>query len=178
MGPELAFGMAAMSMIGGATSAAGQIIAGDAAAKAAEREAAGQERAGTLSLAAGFERGRSTRHQGRRLAGSQVTGAVASGVDPNSGSSLLVRLESARQVELEALKQEFGGLESAATLTAQAGLTRFGGRMAKRNATLGAVGSLLSAGAKSLLFASGGLNTSAGTVKGSRILYSDTQDLT
>lgn len=176
-GPELAFGMAGMAIAGGIAGAAGQLMAGDAAARGAEIEARGQERAAGLSLAAGFERGRLIRRQGRRVAGSQVAGYAASGVDPGSGSALLVRLESARQTELEALKQEFAGLESATTLRTQAALTRFGGRTAKRNATLGAVGSILSSGAKGLLFASGGLKAKPTTAPGSQVLATDYGDI-
>lgn len=164
-GPELAIGMAGLSLAGGALGAIGQLQAGDAASRAANMEADAQERAGRLSLAAGFEQGRQTRQAGRRIAGSQVAGYSAAGVDAGSGSSLLTRLESAREVELDAMKQEFAGLESDYVLRQQAALTRYGGRMAKRNATMGAIGSILGAGAKGLLFASGAGGPGFGAAK-------------
>lgn len=152
-GPELAVGMAGLSLAGAGLEAFGKVQAGESAVRAADIEAGGQERAGKLSLAAGFERGRMTREAGQRVQGSQVAGYSAAGVEASSGSSLLTRLETAKQVELEALKQEFSGLESNRVLQQQAALTRYGGRIAKHNAQSSAIGSILGGASKALLFA-------------------------
>jgi hypothetical protein len=153
-GPELAVGMGALSLAGGVLEGVGRLQSGDAAVRAADIEAGGQERAGKLSLAAGFERGRITRYAGQRVAGAQVAGYSASGVESGSGSALLTRLETAKQVELDALKQEFGGLESDYALRTQAALTRYGGQVARHNARSAAIGSILGGASKAMLFAS------------------------
>lgn len=160
-GPELAVGMAGLSLAGAGLEAFGRVQQGESAVKAADIEAGGQERAGALSLAAGFERGRITRYAGDRIAGSQVAGYSKAGVDAGSGSSLLVRLESAKQTELEAMKQEFSGLESDYALRTQAALTRYGGKVAQHNARSAAVGSILGGASKALLFASSAIPPNA-----------------
>lgn len=157
-GPELAVGMAGLSLAGAGLEAFGKVQAGESAVRAADIEAGGQERAGNLSLAAGFERGRMTREAGRRVQGSQVAGYSAAGVEASSGSSLLTRLETAKQVELDALKQEFAGLESNRVAQQQAALTRYGGRIVKKNAQSSAIGSILGGASKALLFAQAGMS--------------------
>lgn len=157
-GPELAIGMAGLSLAGAGLEATGRIQSGDAAVNASNIEAAGQERAGALSVASGFEKGRITRYAGNRVAGSQVAGYSASGVEAGSGSSLLVRLESAKQTELEAMKHEFSGLESNYALRTQAALTRYGGQVSQYNARSAAIGSILGGASKAMLFASSGMN--------------------
>lgn len=156
-GPELAVGMAGLSLAGAGMEAFGKIQAGDSAVRAADIEAGGQERAGALSQAAGFEQGRMRRYTGQLVQGQQVAGYSAAGVDANSGSSLLTRLETAKQVELDALKQEFSGLESNRVARQQADLTRYGGRVAKYNARSAAIGSILGGASKAMLFAQAGM---------------------
>jgi len=173
-GPELAYGMAGLSLAGAGLEAYGRIKAGESAVKASDIEAGGQERAGGLSLAAGFERGRMTREAGQRVQGSQVAGYSAAGVEASSGSSLLTRLETAKQVELDALKQEFAGLESERVLRQQAALTRYGGQIARQNAGYGAIGSILGGTSKSLLFLSSAQSPkTTGTTTKTRPFYSE-----
>lgn len=130
-------------LMGAGMQAVGQMQKADAYGKAAAVEADAQEAQGRIAQFEGFEQGKTTRYQGRYLLGEQQTITSASGLRADTGSALEVARESARQVELDALKSEFGGLQTNYVARRQAQLTRYGAKLARREATMGAVGSII-----------------------------------
>ncbi len=72
----------------------------------------------------------------------------AAGVDPSSGSPLLVSEDFAGEVELQALRIRSGGETTATRLEQQAVLQRFTGRAARRQGFVRGGGLLLSGAGK------------------------------
>lgn len=129
---------------GGALSAVGQLQAADAQGKAAAVEADAMQEQGRLTQFSAFEDAKQLRFQGNKLLAEQTNITAASGLVANTGSALDVARESARQIELDALKTEFSGRQGKFVADRQAQLTRYGAKIARREATMGAIGSMLS----------------------------------
>lgn len=143
--------MMGLSVAGGALGAVGQLQAADANIKASEIEAQGMEEQAALDVKAGYERGKQIRYEGEILQGRQTAGYASAGVSVGTGSALYVQAAQARQTELDAMKAQFTGEQSASVLKRQADLTRYGAKVAKKQATLGAIGSLLGGGGRALM---------------------------
>lgn len=85
------------------------------------------------------------RRQQSRVLAARRAALGASGVDPSTGSPLLVSEDFAGETELQALRIRSGGELRATRLEQQAGLTRFAGRTARTQSFLRG-GSLLLSG--------------------------------
>ena len=142
------------AIAGGGLSAIGQLQAADAQGKAAAVEADAMQEQGRLTQFSAYEDAKQLRFQGNKLLAEQTNLTAASGLVANTGSALDVARESARQIELDAIKTEFSGMQGKYVADRQADLTRYGAKLARREATLGAIGSILTgvaSGANSLI---------------------------
>lgn len=144
--------MMGLSVVGAGLQAAGQLRAADARMRAADVEAAGMREQAALNVQAGYEQGKQIRYEGKRILGDQTAGFASAGVTVGTGSALLLAAEQAKQTELDAVKAEFAGRQSAGVLERQAQLTKFAARVGRREAILQAGGSVLGGGARALLY--------------------------
>ena len=131
------------ALAGGGLQAIGQLQAADAQGKAAAVEADAMQEQGRLAQFSATEDAKQIRFQGNKLLATQTAIQGASGLKAGTGSALDVARESARQIELDAIKTEFSGAQSQYVAERQAQLTRYGARIARREASMGAFGSIL-----------------------------------
>lgn len=138
---------AAAAMVGGgAVSAYGQLYQGEASAAAAEFNAQIAEQNAIDSIARAKEEERRHRVMARKQIGDMRASFGASGV-AMEGSPLEVMQESAANAELDALSIRHEGEARATAFRNEARLARFGGQTARTAGQIGAVSSLLMAGA-------------------------------
>jgi hypothetical protein len=133
----------ALMAAGTAVSAFGSIQAGQAAKNQANVQAAiyGQQAERERQVAAANEVD-FRRQQAKQMASRRAI-MGASGVDPSSGSPLLVSEDFAGEVELQALRIRNGGEVSATRLEQQGTLTRMAGNQAQTSSYFRAGSSLL-----------------------------------
>lgn len=148
--------MTALSIAGTAVSAIGSMAGGNAAAKAAQRNAEiERQNAESARRQAAFEEDKQ-RFQNERLFGKQKALLAASGVDTTSGSPLGLMEDTAKEAELDALAIRYGGNLRAGGFEAKANMTEYEGRLAKQKGMMGAGKSLLT-GAMRFDFGTGGV---------------------
>ena len=156
MADPVSGGFAALTLAGAGMSAIGTLQAADARGKAADYEARISEEQAAQTQAAATEQARMVRKSGRAITGTQAALYSAAGVQSGTGTPLEIMANTAKEVELDALKTVYAGNVEAANLRRQAVLTRYGARIARREATTSAIGSLLSGGGRALLIGSSG----------------------
>ena len=149
--------MATFSLAAGGLSAYSSIQAGRSAKEAgnynaavAENQAKAEEWAGRDAAVRGADRAAQRREDARRVAGAQVAGFGASGVDVTTGSPLDLLTETAGFGELDALteinnarREAYGHTVAAGNQRAKAALDRFQGSAARRTGYLNAGGTIL-----------------------------------
>lgn len=151
-----------LMIAGTAIGAYGQVQAGNAAAAAANYQAqvatmnAGfAEKRAADALTRGKEEEERVRREGGQLMGQQTAQMAAAGLDLGFGSPLDVLIDTSTGIELDALRtRRNAALEAedfdrqAWNYKADAGMSRAEGKNAKQAGRIGAVGTLLSGGAK------------------------------
>ena len=137
-----------------AVSAVGAIQEGLAASQQGKLQAGilGQQATSEREQTAGRES--DFRRKQARVQASRRAALGASGVDPSTGSPLLVSADFAGEVELQALRIRHGGEVRATRLEQQARLARLSGRQAQTGGLLRGVGGFLRGG--SLLLSGAG----------------------
>lgn len=135
--------MAVTQLAGTGLSIKGQLDQADTYSRLADIDTQSVLEQGRLAQQEGFEQGKAIRTQGDQLLSEQVAAAGASGVRADTGSPLLVAAQTARNVELDALTSEYEGQKQNVLAQRQGALIQYDKRLTKRNATMGAVGTLL-----------------------------------
>ncbi|TXG77625.1 hypothetical protein E6Q11_02530 [Candidatus Dojkabacteria bacterium] len=135
----------AMSAVGSAVQAFGQVSQGNAEFAAGQYNADMNQRAADQTRATAAEEERRLRIQSRKQLGDIRANYGASGVGLE-GSALDVLEESASNAELDALTVRHAGETRARAFEAQANLERFRGRNARTAGYLGAATTLLKFG--------------------------------
>jgi hypothetical protein len=153
------------SLAGTAFSAMGQIQAGNQANQAAKYNAQVLENQARQTVLNANTDASLRKRQLMKERGSAVAAYGASGVQIDSGTPFAVLSDLATEAELDAALTRFQGTQEAKGLNSQAAMSRYEGKVAKRNGMTGAMGTLLG-GASSL--AGGGFG---GGSKTSNIQY-------
>lgn len=138
---------AAVLVGGGAVSAYGQLMQGQAAKQAGEYNAQVAEQNAMLSLQQSKEEERKFRIQARRQVGEIKASYGASGVQLE-GSPLDVLEDNVEQMETDAQSIRQNGINRAVAFKNQARLDRFQGEMGLQGSYFSAAGSLLGAGSQ------------------------------
>jgi hypothetical protein len=136
MDPVTAF-LAAGAVLGAAGAVAGgnaSAANGRASANAAEAQAAIEQQRAQSAYQQGSAREESVRRNVRATLGAQFAAQAQSGIDPGSGSALLVRHQSAVAGELDALTTRYESDLTARGLMQQASFDRYGADNARLNA--------------------------------------------
>lgn len=137
--PMMAFGQ----MAGTGLAIKGQLDQADTYSRLADIDTQSVLEQGRVAQQSGYEQGKAIRTQGDQLLSEQRVAAGASGIRADTGSPLLVAAQTARNVELDALTSEYEGNKQNVLAGRQAALIQYDKRLTKRNATLGAIGTLL-----------------------------------
>ena len=166
--------MAGLSAAGTAPDAAGQIGQADTYSRLADidtevqqQQAAFAEEEGELIRAQSYEQAKEVRTAGHRQQAEQRAIVGGSGIKVDTGSPFLLAMESARNVELDALTTEYQGQQAKTIAARQAGearrqaaLTQYDKRLQKRAASQQAAGTVLSGAMNILSKGVGGLGPS------------------
>ena len=131
-----------------AVTAASAIAGGDAQRRAANTNADIAEQNRKLAAEQGFAREDAFRRQARMRLGSQAAAIAESGVDPGSGSALLVAAQSATNAELDALNIRYEGLTQATGYAREAVAERRRGLNATQGSYYSAAASILDAASR------------------------------
>lgn len=119
-------------------SAVGQIQAGAQQAKLAKYQAKVEEAHAQQATAIAASEEERIRREGRRVRQQQLAQLAAAGLDPTTGSPLLLAVEAAEETELAALDARFSGRLQADEAGRRAALSRAEGRIAKTQGYFGA----------------------------------------
>lgn len=127
-----------------ALSAVGSLAKASAEASAARMSADIARQQAAALRQAGAEEARRRRQAGERLLGTQLARFAKSGVVTDEGTPLLVMMETAREIERDALLSQLGFETEARTKDIEAQLFRRQARAARVGGAVGAGQSLLS----------------------------------
>lgn len=162
--------IAVLAIAAAGVAAAGAIQAGQAQKKIGKfnAELARREAKRAREVAAFKEK--QLREEGAAFRSKQIAAAASQGRDVNEGSPLLLRQETAEDIELDALSIRFQGSAEAARLEGEARLHKFRGKQAQ-TASFFKAGSTLLGGAASAAgaFSGGGGSTTSFGVNATRI---------
>lgn len=137
--------IAAIAAIGGtAVQAVGQIQAGRDAQQAANYNAKVLEQNAKQTVLNANTEATMRKRQLMKERSSAVAAYGASGVQINNGSPMAVLSDLATEAELDAALTRYQGEQQAKGLNSEAAMQRREGKIAKRNAITGAMGTLLS----------------------------------
>lgn len=136
--------LAAIASIGGtAVSAIGQLQAGRDAQAAANYNAAVTEQQAKQTVLNANTEATLRKRQLMKERSSAIAAYGSSGVHISSGSPMAVLSDLASEAELDAALTRYAGEQQSKGLDSQAAMMRREGKIAKRNATTGAFGTLL-----------------------------------
>ena len=136
-----------LSLAGGVFGALGTLIQGQAAEDAGKYNAEVARQNATLARQKAFEEARRIRVAGRKQIGDMRASYGHSGLGIQ-GSAIDVLMESAANVELDALTKENEGETRARMFESEAEMELFGGDMAKTSSYLSASGKLMESAGK------------------------------
>lgn len=133
-----------IAILATAAAATGTVMSAQAQSDAAKYNAAvAKNQAETAAQQAAFD-AQQIRDKNRRILGAQRAAFAASGVDPDAGTPVDIRADSANQGELEALTAIYTGRSGANSALARAKLENFTARSAMTSGYIQAGSSLLS----------------------------------
>lgn len=142
---SMAYVAVAITVVAAAVSAYGQYTAGENAKEAADYNAKVNDEKARDSLQRGADEASDIRARARRVASAQNESFAMSGVEGNTGTSLLLLQETAGMGELDALRTVNNSKREAWGFKSQSELDRFEGRSAKQAGIIGATGTMLNA---------------------------------
>lgn len=134
--------LAAM-VAGGGLKTVGTLMEGQASSASANAQAQQLDAAAEVTRQQTNVREELLRRENERKLGEQRAVAAQSGFNPNSGSLAQIQGESAANAELDALTTRYQGQLQETGLRNDATMTRYKGRLAKRQSYMNAAGTLL-----------------------------------
>ncbi len=123
--------VAVIAIAAAGVAAAGAIQQGRAQKKIGEFNAKLAEREAERAREVARFKEKQLREEGRAFRSKQIAAAASQGRDVTEGSPLLLRQETAEDIELDALAVRFQGSAEAARLEGEARLSRFRGKQAQ-----------------------------------------------
>lgn len=144
MADPMTLGMMGLMGVGTGLQVAGQLGQADTYSRLADIDTQAVNEQGDLAKMAGFEQGKEIRKEGNQLLHDQTATVASGGLVANTGSALLVANETARNIELDALTSEYEGLKEKKLSDRQAAMIQYDKRLTKRQASMKAVGTVLS----------------------------------
>ena len=131
------------ALAGAAVSAYGAIQQGEAAAATGKYNARVAQQQADAARQAAAANAETKRRELDRVLGAQRARYGASGVIGSEGSPLLVMMQSEEEAALDVARVRYGGTAQAYGLEAEARLSRFQGKQARRQGYLQAAGAIL-----------------------------------
>lgn len=142
--------VAILGVIAAAASATGTVMASNAQVKAADYNSeVAKKNAEAAAQQAAFD-AQQIRDKNKRVLAAQRAAYSASGIDPDAGTALDVRADSAAQGEMDALVSIYTGASSANSMTARARLGQMEAKGARNAAHVSAHGTMLGARAQAV----------------------------
>jgi len=133
----------ALAAVSAATAAVGVKQSGDAQKAAADYSAEVNKQNAKTAAEQGLFDAEQTRNKNKRILAAQRAVQSGSGFDPDAGTALDVRADSAAQGEMDALIAIYTGGSSSTANQSRAQLNRMEGRQAQRAGNISAGASLL-----------------------------------
>ncbi|WP_124076365.1 hypothetical protein [Burkholderia gladioli] len=150
-------GGSSLALTGAAVAGAGALMSGinqsnqyGQQADALDRNAALADAQAGQVFAQGVQREETQRAQAGQQLGAQRAAVAESGFDPNSGSALDVQVQSARNVELDALQTRYQGILQGTSLEDSARQTRYQASVARASSRSSLISGGISAAASTL----------------------------
>lgn len=137
-----------LTVAAGAMQAMGSITAASNAAGEQLERAKANEEAARVARGQASAREEIVRRDNSRRLGEQRAAVAQSGFDPQTGSTLALQGESAREAELDSLTEFYRGRLQSTSLENEAGSLRARAKVTRRQGYLNAAGTVLSTAAK------------------------------
>lgn len=143
MADPLSMALMGVSMAGTGLQVAGQLGQAETYSRLADLDTEAVKEEAAINNQQAYEQARITREQGRYVQGQQQVAAAAGGLRADTGSPLVLAMQTARNVELDALTQEWQGRYSKIMAERQGALIQYDKRLKKRDAAIATVGTIL-----------------------------------
>lgn len=143
MADPISMALMGVGMAGTGLQVAGQLGQADTYSRLADIDTEALKEEADINNQQAYEQARITREQGRYLQGEQRVSAAAGGIRADQGSPLLLAMKTARNVELDAITQEWQGQYGKKMAERQGALIQYDKRLKKRDATWATVGTIL-----------------------------------